>query len=46
MYTDESNKKLEEFFLKAVASGLERRTAEAPSLSREDWEKLMELSVE
>lgn len=46
MYTDESNKKLEEFFLKAVASGLERRTAEAPSMSREDWEKLMELSVE
>lgn len=46
MYMEERNRKLAEIFLKAVAAGLGRHEAETVVLSPEEWEELMDLSIE
>lgn len=46
MSINQKKKQQEEYFLKAVAAGLERRPAENTVMSPEDWEALMELSIE
>lgn len=46
MHMDENKKVLAEFFLNAVAAGLEGKTIETADFSMEDWEMLMGLSIE